>query len=457
MNGSKLTLCAALCAASLLSLAPQAEAQFLNTQQISQLSLGNDTSTNDLWAENNYIYIARGELGLDIVDASNQQAPFKVSTIRPFQGVPNIHIEDVQVINGIAYLTNHVPNGSPTPHVGLFIYDVNVPGAPVELGRLEWGAGAWWHLGANTHNVYVHDDGTNLYAYLASRTTSAVEVFDVTVPSSPVWLSSIYPPLTQYGTIPGSAHEISVKGNLCFSTWLQGGVAIHDISNPVVPSLVAHIPYSGAYTYHAWPTDDGTHLLTTDAYTNIGLQIWDITTPSAPTLAGSWTSGSGSIMHNAIVKGDRAYLSHFEDGLHILDISDRTNPVQVGWFDTDLGAAGFNTNGTYGVYPFDNNIYLSHCEDGLYIIGEVAPPVGPDSVTITSAKWYRNQGRTLEVIATSDLSPNAVLTVDGFGTMTYRQGSDDYILSTYVRRKPRSVTVNSDLGGSDTKNVKKIR
>ena len=457
LKKASLAIGASLCAALMLSSAPSGSGQILNTQQISQLSLGNDSSTHDLWAENNFIYVARGQYGLDIIDATNQQAPTVVHTIRPFQGVANIDIEDVHVHNGIAYFTNHVPNGSPTPHVGLFIYDVSIPTAPVELGRLEWGAGPWYHLGGNCHGVYIHDDGTNVFAYLASRTTSAVEVFDVSVPSSPVWLSTIYPPLTQYGTIPGMAHEITVRGNLCFTTWLDAGFAIHDISNPVAPQLVSHTPYSGAYTYHAWPTDDGTHLLTTDAWGNIGLQIWDITTPSAPSLKGTWNSGSGSIMHNVFVKGNKAYLSHFEDGLHIIDISDLSNPVQTGWFDTDLGANGFNTNGTYGVYPFETNIYLSHREDGLYIIGEANVPAGPDTVDIVSANWYRNQGKTLEIIATSSHSPAAVLTVDGFGTMTYRPGNDDYILSVYSRKKPRTITVESNLDGSDSSRVRAIR
>lgn len=456
MNASKSILCAAFCAASLLAFSSQGEAQYLNTQQISQLSLGNDSETKDIWAENNYIYISRGELGVDIIDATNQQAPFKVSTIRPFAGSANIDMEDVQVHNGIAYIANHVPNGAPTPHAGLFIYDVSNAAAPVELGRLEWGAGAWYHLGANIHNVYVHDDGTSIYAFMSSRTSSAVEVFDVTNAASPTWMSTIYPPLTQYGTIPGVAHEISVQGNLCFTTWLDAGFAIHDISNPVAPTLVSHTPYSGAYTYHAWPTDDGTHLLTTDAWTNIGLQIWDITTPSTPVLKGSWTSGSGSIMHNAFVKGNKAYISHFEDGLHVLDISDLSNPVQVGWFDTDMGANGFNTNGNYGVYAFDNNIYLSHRDDGLYIIGEVTVPPGPDTVSISSAMWYRN-GKILEVIATSTQSPTAVLSVDNLGNMTCRPGSDDYILSSYQRKLPKNVTVNSDLGGSDSSKVSRVR
>lgn len=441
---------AALLAATLFALPLEANSQTLNTREIARLSLGSDSDTKDLWAENNTIYLARGEHGLDIVDASDQDNPTKVNTIRPFPGVGNIHIEDVHVHDGIAYMTNHVPNGSPTPHVGLFMYDVSNPQAPVELGRLEWGAGPWYHLGANTHNVYIHESGSNLYAYLASRTSSAVEVFDVTNAGSPLWLSTIYPPLTQYGTIPGSAHEVTIQGNLCFSTWLSGGVAIHDISNPSAPTLVSYLPYNGAYTYHAWPTDDGNHLLTSDAWTNIGLQIWDISTPSNPTLTGSWTSGTGAIMHNVFVKGDLAYLSHFEDGLHILDISDRANPQQIAWFDTDPGAAGFNTNGTYGVFPFEDNIYLSHRDDGLYIIG------WEDSVQITSAKWYK-QRRELEVIATSTLSPDPTLTVDGFGTMTYRSGTDDYILTVSSRRKPRSVTVDSDFGGSVTKRVKRLR
>ncbi len=124
------TLIRSLFVLLLVALLP-ASAQVLNTKRISNLSLGADTETRDLWAEGNYIYVARGPLGLDIINANNQAAPVRVANILP---LPHADISDVVVRNGIAYLANEVANGSPTPFVGLFMYDVSTPASPVVLG-----------------------------------------------------------------------------------------------------------------------------------------------------------------------------------------------------------------------------------------------------------------------------------------------------------------------------------
>ena len=72
-----------------------ASAQVLNTRLVSHLSLGADTATREVWAEGNFIYVARGEHGLDIIDASNQAAPVRRSTILPFA---HADISDVHVV-----------------------------------------------------------------------------------------------------------------------------------------------------------------------------------------------------------------------------------------------------------------------------------------------------------------------------------------------------------------------
>jgi choice-of-anchor B domain-containing protein len=444
MKTSKLL--APLFLAAAFSVSTQAQ----NISQLSLTSLGNDTETHDLWADaNNFVYIARGEHGVDIVDAANPQNPVIVSNIRPFAGSGNIDIGDVQVSGNVLYFSNHVPNGGPTPHAGVFMYDISNPAAPFEIGRIEWGAGAWYHLGANAHNLYIDATGNNVIAYVASITSSAVEVFDLTTPAAPVWLSTITPPMGNYG-FPGSAHEIVVWGNLCISTWLSGGFTIHDVSNPAAPQLLSYQQYGSAYTYHAWPTDDGLHLCTTDANQSLGLKIWDISNPSQPFQVGTWTGSSSARMHNVMIEGDLAYISYFQDGLRVVDISNRSNPRQIASFDTDPASSSSAVTGSYGIYPFNNEIYLTHSSNGLYVLGLA------DQVQITSAFWSRS-ARTLTVYATSSLSPFAELELNGYGPMTFQPNNNRYEITVSAQRKPRSISINSDLGGNASKSVKKIR
>ncbi|MCH8980762.1 hypothetical protein IH922_01945, partial [candidate division KSB1 bacterium] len=65
--------------------------------------------------------------------------------------------------------------------------------------------------------------------------------------------------------------------------------------------------------------------------------------------------------HNAHIKGNHAYISHYESGLRIVDLSDPKNMNEVGFYDTrDL----------WGVFPFlpSGKILISDIEDGLYVV-----------------------------------------------------------------------------------------
>ena len=76
-----------------------------------------------------------------------------------------------------------------------------------------------------------------------------------------------------------------------------------------------------------------------------------------------------------------------------------------------------------------------------------------DVVTILSAE-YKSKPRMLTVEATSTFQPDAVLTVVGYGTMTFNATSQTYVLSQKLKTAPgATVTVTSDQGGSATTGI----
>ncbi len=75
-----------------------------------------------------------------------------------------------------------------------------------------------------------------------------------------------------------------------------------------------------------------------------------------------------------------------------------------------------------------------------------------DVVTITKAQWDAGK-RKLDLKALSNGSPDAVLTVVGFGQMTFRSDKDRYELKVQPVDNPGTVTVTSSLGGSDSASV----
>ncbi|MCP4656410.1 MAG: hypothetical protein GY856_13435, partial [bacterium] len=79
-------------------------------------------------------------------------------------------------------------------------------------------------------------------------------------------------------------------------------------------------------------------------------------------------------------------------------------------------------------------------------------PVGQgDTVTITKAEW-KSDKQELKVESTSSDQPAAVLTVVGWGQMTWKNGKYEYKKKPVAN--PGTVTVESSSGGSDTATVK---
>lgn len=436
---------AALVAACALGLAAPASAQ-LNTRLVSNLPLG--AGTGEVWAEGNYAYVARGYGGLAIIDMSNPAAPVQRSTILPFA---HAHISDVQVINGIAYIANELTNNSPQPWVGMFIYDVSNPLAPVELSRLEWGAGGGYHLGCDAHSVTVDEPAPGVrVAYLSSGITGDLALFDVSNPALPVYLSEIFSPVFAFYS---QAHDCVVRNGRVYTSWLGGGFTVHDITDPALPVQLAHVPNANVnqiFTYHMALSSDGLSLVTTENTTGTdSVKVWNLSNLGAITLSGSFVSPGGATPHQVSVLGKYAYVAYLTDGLRILDLSNPAAPLSIGQYDPEPGSGGAFTGG-YGVFPTANNIYLSHTSGGLYTIDFV------DTITITKAEWRRRTS-TLIVEATSTAAPSVALAVTGRGAMTYNVSLNKYTFTqTGVTANPGTVTVTSDIGGTRSSSVRRV-
>lgn len=418
----------------------------INTRLVAQQLLGADTS--DLCVQGNLAYVAGGDAGLTIVDVSNPAAPAVRGTFAPL----GCHIHDVEVIGNLAYAANYVPNNSGTPIVGLYIADVSNPSAPVEVGRIEWGTGAWYHLAGSSHSVHVEARGPQVIAYVCSLITGALEIFDVTVPNAAVFLATINDPIgLSYNSQP---HEAKTYGNYLITTWVAGGFTIHDVSDPSAPVQLIHQYTAGDWIYDAALNSTGSHLLVTHAPTGTStVRIYSLAglTNPVPTVAltGTFVSPSTALLHNISVSGKYAYVSAFTDGLRVLDIGNPAAPVQVGWYDTNPTTSAKSATGGYGVQVVGNNVFLSHSTGGLYVFDFV------DTITITLAEW-RNSNKTLTVEATSSAAPSTTLSVAGYGTMTYSSTTGRYTLvQSGVLTKPASVTVTSNIQGTAATIVRK--
>jgi choice-of-anchor B domain-containing protein len=99
--------------------------------------------------------------------------------------------------------------------------------------------------------------------------------------------------------------------------------------------------------------------------------IWDVAELDDPVMAGEFLGTSAASDHNLYVRGDTMYQSNYASGLRIIDISDRANPREIGFFDSVPNSE--NTPGFFGSwsnYPYFRSgaIIFTSIREGLFIV-----------------------------------------------------------------------------------------
>lgn len=271
-----------------------------------------DTGADDAYSvvvEGDYAYVANGTDGLVIVDISDKAHPTVVSTLVDSSGSGATALA---VSGNYVYLINGQ---------AMDIIDISNPKKPVRLKTFSYG------IGTTFYDVVVSGN----YAYLALG-PDGVLIVDITKPLLPAVRSTFDPGASLIANVILSGHYLY---------GMAAGVGyIFDVANPAAISL------AGSFTSAAALNDmflSGKYLyLSTDAS---GLLIYDVTDVRSPSLVGSLAYG---IMGADVqVAGDYAYYQ-LSDSLRIIDITDKTAPVEVSSFN-NLGNQtwGFDIVGNY--------------------------------------------------------------------------------------------------------------
>jgi choice-of-anchor B domain-containing protein len=175
---------------------------------------------------------------------------------------------------------------------------------------------------------------------------------------------------------------------------INQSVELSDISYPNVE-----------YTHSGWWSEDKQYVIVHDELDeqrrglNTTLNIFDISSLTSPVLAGTWTGPTRAIDHNGFVRGNRYYMSNYERGLTILDISDPSTPSEVGFFDTYPISDNTTFNGAWGVYPFlpSGIILVSDINSGLYILQDDTLTSDTGSISFNSQEVQAEEGQTLNI------------------------------------------------------------
>ncbi len=295
-------------------------------------SSGSNLKFSDIFADGNIAvqgsYNCRGAF---IYDISNPDAPVLLSRYNPGS---NLQFLEAVVVGNRGYFGSG--NGG-----GVHIVDLTNPASPQLLGVVNAANGNGF---GSIHEMVVW--GNYLIENANTFSNKLIKVINISDPAAAVFIRDINPTETLW------VHAMHIRGNRMFtsgwgSSTNRGRTEIYDITNigTQAPTLLGFVedPTSttaGNNMHSSWSSEDGNYLYSARE-TNNGtgdIRVYDITNPAVPLLVRSISMaelGLNAVTpHNPVVFGNYLYVSWYQAGVQVFDISTPANPVRVGQYDT---------------------------------------------------------------------------------------------------------------------------
>lgn len=248
-----------------------------------------------------------------------------------------------------------------------YAYIVSEGGQGVQIADLQYLPDSVSYVKSYTFGTYTRShsisiEGKYLYCNGGNYNNGGVFILDLTDPVNPVKRG-------QWGT--RYVHDCQVKNDTIFAACISDGyLAVLDARNKDSIKLIKQFTYPGAVTHNAWVSEDRKYLFTTDEGGSNHCKVWNIQDIMNPVQV--WDIApydSASMVHNVYVKGDSLYSAHYRAGVIVYNIANATHPVEVGHYDTYVGA-GTSYQGCWNVYPYfaSGKIVASDMATGLYVM-----------------------------------------------------------------------------------------
>ena len=325
-----------------------------------------------------FAYIGHGfSNGITVVDARDPKHP---KTVNFLACPPNTRAHHLQThgdlllaVNGPSIWTMQVnekayfsgsyaeQSNKTTFTTGLRVYDLSRPEAPREIAFMPtdgMGPHRIWYVGGRYAYLSIH------FADFSDHVLAIVDMGDPTKPHvvGKYWLPGMW---TGGGETPGwpkgrryALHHALVTGNLAYSAWRDGGLAVIDVGDPAKPKLLCHRnwdPPFGGGTHSPLPLPDRNLLVVADeanfADCSQGLRyIWvfDVRIPSNPVSIATmpipdeadycakggnfgphnlWENRPGGLQSSTLI-----FATLHNAGVRVYDIGNPFQPREVGYF-----------------------------------------------------------------------------------------------------------------------------
>jgi hypothetical protein len=256
-------------------------------------------------------------------------------------------------------------------------------------------------------------------------------------------------------TLTVAAWANSTVEDFIFSYSIDGGASYADVltvdDTTTIEQTVELSPETSGMLYLRVQDSDrsrGETILDTVSVDYIVVESWGEIVLTAPAnLAGSAVSSSEIALTWDDASGETGYTVEYRET--------GTTVWIVATSDLAANSNGYMVTGLTPITAYDFQVCASDdssqsmCETTDSSITTLEDGVQQEVVTITLTQ-YKTKAKQLLVEAISSLQPQAVLTLVGYGEMTYSAADGLYIYQAKAGDPGNTVTVISDLGGSAT-------
>ena len=346
---------------------------------------------NDIWGwtdsqtKKEYALVGRMD-GTSFVDVTDPMHPQYLGNLPMTEGAIANAWRDIKVYKNYAFI---VADGA-GDH-GMQVFNLtrlrNVRGQPVTFTE-----DAHYDRIHSSHNIVI--DTSTGFAYSVGSGSGGetcgggLHMIDIRNPTQPKFAGCYANPNTgRAGT--GYTHDaqcVIYKGpdkrytgrEICLGA-NETALDIADVTDKKNPKTIAKASYPNVgYTHQGWLSEDQRYFYMDDELDELqgfvnGTRtlVWDLAELDDPVLAKEYISEDKASDHNLYVKGNLVFQSNYVSGLRILDISDPTNPVQVGYFDTvPVGEDAPGFGGSWSNYPYfpSGTVVVTSMKEGLFML-----------------------------------------------------------------------------------------
>ena len=320
----------------------------LNRNDVTDLWGYYDAATGKEYALVGYgLFKTPPNAGLSIIDVTDPVNPAEVANLNQVPGF------DVKVWQHYVYTVN----GNDNPGA---IIDIANPADPQIVGTI-----------SGAHNIFIDDYG------LLYLECPGLRIYDLNQdPLSPVLIFND-------NDTDNACHDAAVIGDRIYDFHGTAGTNIYQIDRDSLSfELIGTITDPLVIYHHSgWPTQDGKFLFICDELADIrsvpaDITVWDISDVKKPKKVAEIADPNATV-HNLYIVNNFAYVSYYNAGFKIYDVSDPRRPVLIGGFDTNPGISGPGFSGAFGVYPFARSeiIYVSDRQNGLFLFSSSATDI----------------------------------------------------------------------------------